>query len=294
MEELARNAPDSSEDRIECGPIVVEGGATLYEGYGKFFDEYTLCGSEEDLDMYHQGIDDNGAEQIASLLKKNSDVPALNLFDNAIGDTGAAALCEALRVNTTLSGLDMAMNRVGAPGLISMAKELATPATTLQFINLCGNPVFTTTPSADGGGQREALRQLVAMSGLRGLGLSFTDLGDAECEVIGDALTSESCCLSVLLLGGNKISDEGAAALCSGLEKNASIKYVDVTDNAIDSAGAERISRCLEYREKHGSPLQQVWLEGSRCPADAKVYTGCMVNARIRFWSVTNFMNTYL
>ena len=292
LEELAHNVPDGSKDRVECGPIVVEGGEVADRDYGKFFEKYTLRGSGSDLKMYNQGIDSNGAEQIASLLKENSDVQALDLADNAIGDTGVAALCGALCVNTTLRGVDMTRNRVGAAELVSMAKTLATPATCLQFINLRENPVFTTTSGVASEGQREALHQLVAMSGLRGLGLSFTGLGDAECQVIGDALASDRCCLSVLLIGGNEISDKGAAALCSGLEKNTSLKFVNLANNHIGSAGAERIGRCLEYHEKQGSPLRQVWMEGN--PANPEVYTGCMVNGQIDFWSVTDFMKTYL
>ena len=292
LEELARNLPDGSKDRVECGSIVVEGGAVADRGYGSFFDEYTHDGKGGDLGIFSAGIDDNGAEQIASLLKENRDVQALNLRDNAIGDTGAAALSGALCVNTTLRGLSMTRNRVGAAGLVSMAESLTTSNNTLQFINLCGNPVFTTTPDVYGGSQREALHQLVAMSRLRCLGLTATGLSEAECEVIGNALTSERCCLSVLLLGDNKISDKGAAAFGAGLQKNMSVKYVDLARNHIGSAGAERIGRCLEYREKHSSPLQQVWMEGN--PADPEVYTGCMVNGEIDFWSVMDFMNTYL
>ena len=294
LENLAHNAPEGSKDRVECGPILVDGGEIVHQGYRNFFEEYTLRGSGDDLDMCSEGIDNNGAKQIATFVKENSDVQALDLFDNAIGDPGVAALCDALRVNTTLRGLDMTRNRVGGAGLVSMAAALATETSTrtLQFINLCRNPVFSTTPGVDSRGKQEALHQLVAMSSLRCVGLSFTGLGDTECEVIGDALTSPRCCLSVLLLTGNGISDEGAAALCSGLEKNMSMKFVDFSNNRICSAGSERISQCLERRKKQGSPLRQVWMEGN--PADPEVYTGCMVNGRISFWSVTDFMNTYL
>ena len=295
LEELAHNVPDGSKDRVECGATVVEGGAVADRGYGKSFEAYTVRGTGGDLTMLNQGIDDNAAKQIASFLKDNNDVQALDLSENDIGDTGVAAMCGALRANTTLRGLSMTTNRIGPAGLVSMATALATSASNLQLIDLCGNSVFTTnTSDVDRRGQlqREALHQLVARSGLRCLGLSDTGLGDTECEVIGDGLTLERCCLSFIILSENRISDKGAAAFCAGLQKNTSVKYVDLTGNDIRSAGAGSIGRCLEYREKHGSPLRQVWMEGN--PADPEVYTGCMVNGGTIFRSVTDFLNTCL
>ena len=254
LEQLVRNLPDGSKDRIECGSNVVEGGEVADRSYGNFFEEYTQNGDGGDLDMSCQGIDDIGAEQIASLLKENSDVHVLSLSGNAIGDTGFEALCDALRVNSTLRGLDMIRNTVGPAGLVSVATALTASHKSLQLIDLEGNPLFSSsaTPSADREGQREALHQLVAMSGLRFLGLLDTGLDDAECEVIGDALISESCCLSVLEIGGKEISDKGAVALCSGLEKNSSVKYVDLTESGISSAGKERVSPVFGVPRKAG------------------------------------------
>ena len=292
VEELVRNLPDGSKDRIECGSSVIEGGAVTNQSYRHFFEEYTRTGYGGCLDMHDEGIDDIGAEQIALRLKENSDVQALDLSHNDIGHAGVAALCDALRVNTTLRGLSMAETIVSAVRLNYIAAALASSNKTLQYVALCKNLVFITTSCVDVADQREALHQLVAMSGLRGLGLSDTGVGDVECEVIKNALTTKSCCLSVLLLGNNEISDKGAVALCSGLVKNKSIKYINLTENYISSEGAGRISQCLEYREKNGSPLRQVWMEGNL--ADPEVYTGCMVNGDTDFSSLMDFMINYL
>ena len=62
----------------------------------------TRRGSEGDLSMSRQGIDNCGTEQIASLLKENSDVQVLDLGGNAIGEDSVSALCDAFRVTTTL------------------------------------------------------------------------------------------------------------------------------------------------------------------------------------------------
>ena len=85
-----------------------------------------------------------------------------------------------------------------------------------------------------------------------------------ECEVIGEALTSAQCSISILILGDNTIGDEEADLLCSGLEKNTSIKFLDLSNNKISNSGAERIGRCLNHRAEQGVPLQQVWMEGNR------------------------------
>ena len=292
LAELARNAPYGSRDRVECGSIVVEGGAVMDRGYGKFFENYARRGSEGDLDMCRQGVDDRGAEEIASLLKENSDVHVLDLGRNAIGDCGVSALCDSLRVNTTLLGLSLALNGISPAGFVSMATALATSNTTLQFISLCGNPVFQASTNVDSKVQQEALNKLLGMPSLRCLGLAGTRLEDAGCEVIGDTLASGGCFLTFLLLSGTGISDKGAEVLSAGLEQNTSMKYIDLCKNKITNAGAERICRCLEYREKQGSSLRQVWMEGN--PADPEVYAGCMVNSTFGAFSVTDFMSTYL
>ena len=110
--------------------------------------------------------------------------------------------------------------------------------------------------------------------------------------MVNEGLTSAQCSISFLSLKENIISDEGAAMLCWGLEKNTSIQYLDLSNNKFSNAGAERIGRCLGHRAEQGVPLQQVWMEGN--PAEPEAYSNCMVNASLDLYDIADFMNTYL
>ena len=279
LEKVARRFPADCQDCVECGPVEVKGGAVVSQDYEEFFQQYVSCGGESDLVIIQRGIGDSGAEQIARLLQNDCNVRALTLRGNSIGDAGAAALGAALQVNSTLLGLSLGLNRVGCAGMVSMVTSLVTSHKTLKLLSLIGNPVFSASMTTDmQRSAREAVRRLVgASTGLRFLDLSRIGLGDTECKAIGEALTSDECNLSFLHLRGNTISDEGVDYLCSGLEQNSTIQYLELSANKISNGGIERIRRCVEARSQQGRPsLRSIWLGGNRVNADT--LTDCMVN----------------
>ena len=277
-----------------AGSVVVEGGATEERDYQTLFKQKAQRCSGGQLNLWNVGIDDHGAKQIASALILDSAVKLLYLSVNAIGDAGAEALGDALRVNNTLRGLTLARNKVGPAGFAYLAETLADLDGTMQFFGLRMNPVFSVEASCVDERRvvRNSLGKLISTSKLRGLSLGKTGLADMECEVIGEALASARCSISILCLGENTISDEGVAMLCSGLEMNASVKNLDLSNNRISDAGARRIGQCLDLRAEQGVPLQHVWMEGN--PAEPEAYTDCMVNSSLYIWSIADVMNAYL
>ena len=294
LEDLAQNTHSNKQDRVECRAFVVEGGAVNEKNFQKLFNQQVQHCSDGQLNLRRLGMDDLGAKQISAALSVDRSLTVLDLSENAIGDSGAEALGNALRVNTSLRGLGLAWNRVGPVGFASMAKHLAESDGAVKFIGLRMNPVFPAEAhdSDECHAARKSLGKLISTSNLRYLVLSRTGLGDMELEVIGEALTSTHCSISVLSLKKNIISDQGAAMLCSGLEKNTSIQYLDLSYNEISNTGAKRIGRCLEHRAEQGVPLQQVCMEGN--PAEPEAYTDCMVKASFDIYDIAEFMNMYL
>ena len=294
LDDLAHSTRSNCIDRVKCGSFVVEGGAVTDQDYTTLFQYRAQCCSGGQHNLRRLGIDDLGAKQIASSLSLDSSVRLLELSENAISDCGVEALGKALRVNATLCGLSLACNWVGSVGLASLADVLADSDGPIKFIGLRMNPVFPVEASHSDERRvaRNSLGKLISTPKLRGLSLAKTGLADMECEVIGQALASAQCSMSILRLGENTISDEGAGMLCSGLEKNTSILYLDLSYNEISNAGARRIGQCLDHRAEQGVPLQQVWMEGN--PAEPEAYSDCMVNASLYIWSMVDFMNTFL
>ena len=277
--EVACHAPDGCQDYVECDSVTMKGQAIVGLDYGEFFEDYVRQDNRGDLVMVQQGIGDSGAEQIARHLRNDCSVHTLDLGLNSICDAGAAALGTALQVNTTLRGISLHLNRVGCTGAISMATSLASSYKTLTVLNLHGNPLFSNSTNAEMlRSEGEAVRRLVgASSGLRFLDLGNTGFGDAECKAIGETLTLSECRLSFLCLGWNSISDKGVSSLCSGVEHNDFIQYVDLSTNInMGNNGFETIRRCVASRSRQGSSLKRVWLGGNSI--DGETLTDCMVN----------------
>ena len=284
LEEVARRMPADCQDRVECNSVTVKEGVVVERDYREFFTEFMRRGSKGDLVMQQHGLGDSGAEQTARLLRNDCNVHALDLDWNGIGDVGAASLATALEVNTTLGGLSLGYNRVGFAGVVSMATALMSSRNSLVFLNLGGNPLCSDSASADErrAAQEAVQRLLLASSGLRFLSLSNTGLGDAECKAIGEALASGECRLSFLRLARNAISDKGIGFLCSGLEQNSTIQYVDLAANKIGNDGVERIRRCVDVRSQQDRlPLHRVWLGGNSMDADT--LTNGMVNSAFAY-----------
>ena len=194
VEEVARRSSVDCEDRVECDSLTVKRGAVAEKDYTEHFQEYSEQGDGGDLYMGHLGIGDSGTEQIASVLRENRDVEALRLTGNSVGDAGASSLGKALEVNTTLRGLSLNLNKVGNAGFVALTTSLTTHNRTLSVLCLNQNPVFSGTSDVEKRTSREAVKRLVGVaSSLRFLDLGETGLGDAECDVIGTALTSDKC-----------------------------------------------------------------------------------------------------
>ena len=273
---FAIQMPRISADAIFWNIICVKTGRLVRRSFRSHFEEYVSERMVGMLSLAQEGVDDEGAEEVAALLSTSPAVRGLDLNENSVGDDGTAALGATLRGNVGLRVLQLTRNRVGPTGFASLVTSLVSNST-LVIVDFFRNPIFSAAVTAE---QREslhsALRQLAGMPSVRRcLLLGSTQLGDEECEVIGEALTYDRCSLVYFYLNGNRVTDEGAAALCSGLERNSSVKYVDVSDNKITNVGAERIRRCTELRAERGLPIQ-VWMEGN--PADPSAYNNCMIN----------------
>lgn len=121
------------------------------------------------------------------------------------------------------------------------------------------------------------------------LGLAETGLGDDECEVIGNALSSSN--LSFLSMFGNEVGNKGAVALCRGVEhRDSTLKFLDLSDNHITRFGAAGIGQCVQSRAEQDFALRRGWMAGN--PAGKECMTACMVDETFGgFLSLKDFIH---
>lgn len=91
-----------------------------------------------------------------------------------------------------------------------------------------------------------ALSTSSALRTLSALCLSFNRLGDqGACTIASYLDTDPSCRLRQLYLSANAISDEGAVALFTALERHRHLTYLALNDNSIGDDGARACARML-------------------------------------------------
>ena len=190
LEYLASQLPRSSTDRIVCDMRVVQNGEMRTQCLSEYFANYARQGGKGDLNMDCVGVDHEGAAQItAHLGNDRSPVEALRLGSNSLLDEGAAMLGEALRNNSTLRALALDSNNIGCWGFSALTNALVHSNTSLQWLELGGNPIFGDSNSSSFTETLDQLGRLLARSvGLKYLGLSHTGLCDGGCGVVAAAL----------------------------------------------------------------------------------------------------------
>merc|ERR1740138_1451717 len=63
---------------------------------------------------------DEGAKEVADLLKENQTIKSLHLSTNNISDEGVTHIAEALKSNTCVEEINLSMNKVRDPGCLAL------------------------------------------------------------------------------------------------------------------------------------------------------------------------------
>ncbi|HLP87668.1 MAG TPA: hypothetical protein VK184_03545 [Nostocaceae cyanobacterium] len=169
----------------------------------------------ERLYLGGNNFDEEDAELLGELLRKNSQIKALLLNVNHLGDAGVLKLAAALQQNQTLVELGLASNGItvtGCKGLIEVIK------TNSSLINL----------------------DLGYSPSTKVLGVKSNNLGDVGAEIIGQILPEIST-LVKLDLRRNHITEKGKQALIAGLEKNYTLCQL-----IFDGKEDERVTNLLQ------------------------------------------------
>jgi len=100
-----------------------------------------LQAKEKSLDLSNNSIGNEGAIDLAEMLKVNKSLTRLDLSNNSIGDDGAIALAKMLKVNTSLEWLILSNNSIGDKGAKALAKTLKEVNRSLKCLILSNNSI---------------------------------------------------------------------------------------------------------------------------------------------------------
>lgn len=157
-----------------------------------------------EVDLYGKHIENNGAMEIADVLKHSSHITTLKLRENNIGNAGVQALAEALTTNTALTTLDLEENNIDDGGVQTLAEALK------------NNPTLTT------------------------LNMRFNNIGDDGAQALAELLTI-STALTTLDLEGNNIGDMGAQVLATALMTNTALITLRLRLNNFGAASVQAL-----------------------------------------------------
>lgn len=201
------------------------------------------------LSLKGSRVGDQGALELAQMLKVNSVLTHLNLRHCQIHDEGLKALSGALMDNRHLLHLDLSQNNVHASG----AQELARALRTNQVLQVLKMEGWRDVLLGDEGQALQTLGGALGMNkGLKEISLAGTFLTDKGALALAPALSVHPQLTSLdLTLGENmgtddyRMGDDGCAAVASALATSSTIVSLKLQDNRIAMRSASALASLL-------------------------------------------------
>lgn len=177
------------------------------------FASYNPMSRLQELTIYKNSFSDDAVEALATGLKQpGCSLKALSLAHNIITQRGVGFLAEALQFSTTLTKLNLEDNPIGDSGATALANAF----------------------------KRETPSPLVILI------LKQNGITNSGAAALARALTQPQCFLQELYLDKNKIDDQGVSSLVNALEKNSSLKCLQLFENPIREEGAQLLTNVLK------------------------------------------------
>ena len=218
--------------------LVLSGNYIEDAGAASLFQALAGNSSLTTLDLSINNIRDAGADSLSQALVANSSLTSLDLRRNLIGDSGADSLSQALAANSSLTNLDLSENNIRDAGAVSLSQALASNSS-LTSLDLKANCI------GDSGGA-SLFQALVANSTLTDLNLSKNDIRDSSVASLCQALATNSSLTSLDLSRNFWIGDDDdALSLSQALAANSSLTYLCLGGNRISDSGAALLSQAL-------------------------------------------------
>lgn len=179
------------------------------------------------VDLRYNCIDDDSAQFIAAILKRNKSLLEIDLSCNNITDAGAMAIAQTLTENISLMVLNLSGNKIMATGASAFAHAL-TKNESLQSLDLSANAI-------ENEGTLAFATALLTNKTLRRLRLYNCKIKGEDLYYIARALIKNTSLISIDL-GANRIDNSCAAVIALVLQENKSLRELYLSDNHLGFA----------------------------------------------------------
>ncbi|XP_031798394.1 ribonuclease inhibitor isoform X2 [Sarcophilus harrisii] len=218
-------------------------------------------------------------EALSSVLKTKNSLQELTLNNNELGEAGVLLLCQGLmdpncnlqvlklegcgvtpancrnlstvlQTKESLEELCLGENKIGDAGLAQLCQGILSPTCRLKILWLWECDITAE-------GCRALAQVLKGKACLKKLSLICNQLGDQGAELLCQALLDPACQLEELWLRTCGFTVASCPSFCTLLEKNRTLKELQLSTNALEDAGIELMSKGLLQSE---CPIQSLWL----------------------------------
>ncbi|XP_072495658.1 ribonuclease inhibitor isoform X2 [Notamacropus eugenii] len=218
-------------------------------------------------------------EALAAVLKAKGSLRELTLNNNELGEAGVAVLCQGLmdpscelqvlklegcgvtsanckdlstvlQTKESVQELCLGENKIGDAGLDWLCQGILSPACNLKTLWLWECDITAE-------GCRALAQVLKNKPCLTKLSLICNQLGDEGAELLCEALLDPGCQLEELWLRTCGFTVASCASFCTVLEKNRTLKELQLSTNMLEDVGIEQMSKGLMHPD---CPVQSLWL----------------------------------
>ena len=203
------------------------------------------------LDLRHQGMQDAMCVMLAQSLPGLPYIESINVADNNLTDIGLAPLFDSVAEMEGILELDVSQNEIGPLAAAALSRYLTLWSCSLQMLVLSKADV-------DDFECERFVSVIKSNKSLTHLDLSYNKIGASEnlntvmpdmitgSEALADLLRSPDCHLRTLILTYNMIRLDGGEELCSSLNVNKSLTYLDLSYNSMAEPGGCALGSALE------------------------------------------------